>query len=103
METTERASGQISVGLLEVDPLAYQAWFAGRDLNLSRSQIELLALLISNRQRVLSRDELAEALGLARGRSVDVMLTALRRILDRDFVRNVRGRGWILVAHALEV
>lgn len=96
------AIGAIVLGGLRVDVESYRAEFAGRVLDLSRSQLELLAILVANRHRVVSRDELSEALGLARGRSVDVLLSGLRREIGRDFVRNIRNRGWILEPGALE-
>lgn len=89
-------AGSLSLGVLEVDSESYRASFAGRMLGLSRSQVELLAILIANRHRVISRAELSKALGLVRPRSVDVLLTGLRRELGRSFVRNVRNRGWIV-------
>jgi two-component system, OmpR family, response regulator len=95
-------SGEIEVGALHVDLEGYRADFEGRSLALSRSQFELLAILLVHRQRVVSRAELSEALGLSRGRSVDVLLSGLRRQIGRDFVRNVRNRGWIVEAGSLE-
>lgn len=97
----DTGSEPLLLGVLEVDPVGYRASFAGRLLEVSRSQLELLAYLIANRQRVVSREELSDALGLARGRSVDVLLSGLRQILGNDFVRNVRNRGWIIEARAL--
>jgi two-component system OmpR family response regulator len=90
------------VGALWVDLEGYRAAFGGRPLGLSRSQLELLAILLANRHRVVSRAELSEALGLSRGRSVDVLLSGLRREIGRDFVRNIRTRGWIVEPEALE-
>jgi len=92
----------LSLGALELDIEGYRAFFNGRELQVSASQMELLTLLINNHSRVVSRDELSESLGLARARSVDVILSSLRRELGRDFLRNVRNRGWIVVAEALE-
>lgn len=94
--------GAIVLGSLRVDVESYRAEFAGRALTLSRSQLELLAILVASRHRVVSRDELSEALRLARGRSVDVLLSGLRREIGRDFVRNIRNRGWIVEPGALE-
>ncbi|MEX2554235.1 MAG: winged helix-turn-helix domain-containing protein [Actinomycetota bacterium] len=94
--------GAIVLGRLWVDVESYRAEFAGRALTLSRSQLELLAILAANRNRVVSRDELSEALRLARGRSVDVLLSGLRREIGRDFVRNIRNRGWIVEPGTLE-
>src|SRR5262249_7078941 len=94
-------TGNLALGILEVDTDSYRAWVAGRLLALSRSQVELLAIMIANRHRVLSRVELAKALRLERPRSVDVLLSGLRRQIDRPFVRNVRNRGWIVEPNAL--
>jgi DNA-binding response OmpR family regulator len=89
------------LGALEIDLAGHLAAFQGRTLQLSSSQFELLAILVANNRRVVSRAELSERLGLERGRSVDVMLSMLRRQLGCDFVRNVRKRGWIVIPEAL--
>src|SRR5918995_5085903 len=102
MEVAQATGRTIALGALRVDLEGYRAELAGRPLMLSRSQLELLAILVSNSHRVVSRQELSEALGLARGRSVDVLLSRLRRELGRDLVRNVRNRGWIVEPGALD-
>lgn len=102
-ETQQGLSDKFDLGALEVDLTGHRASFGGRVLNLSSSQLELLAILVSNHRRVVSRAELSESLSLERGRSVDVMLSTLRRELGRDFVRNVRKRGWIVVPEELDV
>lgn len=86
----------MELGTLEVDLESYRATFRDKPLSLSPSQIEMLAILLANHGRVTSREELSQAVGLRRGRSVDVMLCSLRKELGRDFVRNVRNRGWIV-------
>lgn len=105
--TDERAvpakeAGKLVAGALVVDPAGYRASFEDRPLSVSRSQLEPLAILLANAHRVVPREEMSAALGLARTRSVDVMLSLLRREIGRDFVRNVRNRGWIIVPEALE-
>jgi DNA-binding response OmpR family regulator len=97
----EPVNGNVSLGTLEVDREGYRAWLAGRALTVTRSQVELLSTLLANRHRVVSRTELSEALGLARPRSVDVLLSGLRQEIGRPFVRNVRNRGWIVEPAAL--
>lgn len=86
----------LQAGRLIVDPAAYRVWFDGRDVGLTSTQVELLSLLIANRDRVIGRNEIARSLGLRHARSVDVLLTTVRHMLGRNFVRNVRSRGWIL-------
>ena len=88
--------GTLKVGALEVDLDAYVARLEGVPLSLTSSETELLALLISNSRRVIDRTELARAIGLRQARSVDVLLSSLRHKMGRDFLRNVRGRGWII-------
>jgi DNA-binding response OmpR family regulator len=102
MSNAQVLAGVVAAGALRVDLEGYRAWLGDRPLVLSRSQLELLALLVVNRHRVVSREELSRALGLVRGRSVDVLLSGLRRAIGRDFLRNVRNRGWILEPAALE-
>ena len=103
MATLRSSELSVAVGLLEIEPGAYRATLAGRALPLSPSQFELLAFLVDNRNRVVTRDELAHAGHLEHERSVDVALSSLRRVLGREFVRNVRNRGWILEPSALTV
>lgn len=98
----QSSSSRVKVGPLEAEPHAYRARLGGRVLQLSASQHELLAFLVLNRGRVVSRSELAKAGGLLEGRSVDVALSALRRALGNGVVRNVRSRGWILEPSAFE-
>lgn len=86
----------LAAGALLVDPAAYRVRFGRHELDLTSTQVELLALLIRNRDRVMARDEIARSLGLRHARSVDVLLTTIRHSLGRNFVRNVRSRGWIL-------
>jgi DNA-binding response OmpR family regulator len=84
------------LGPLEVDLESYRATLSAKPLDLSPSQLEMLAILVANHGRVTSREELSKAVGLRRGRSVDVMLCSLRKELGHDFIRNVRNRGWIV-------
>ena len=97
MRTAEelRTTSALVAGALEVEPQAYRALLDGRPLALSPSQLEVLRFLVANRDRVVSRAELAKAAGLEQGGSVDVVLSSLRRLLGDGFVRNVRNRGWI--------
>ena len=85
----------LTLGLLSVDVPGGTASVDGRTLNLSRRHVELLAVLVANRNRVVSRAELSAALGFQRGRSIDVLLSALRHEMGFPFVRNVPKRGWM--------
>ncbi len=89
------------MGALEVDLERYRATLNDKLLNLSPSQLEMLAILVANEGRVTSREELSKAVGLRRARSVDVMLCTLRKQIGQDLIRNVRNRGWIIDAEML--
>lgn len=92
----EPAARRLSLGDLNVDLVAYRASLGERVLELSVTQIEVLAVLLDNPERVISRAELSAAVGLRRGRSVDVILSRIRKEVGRDFIRNVRSRGWVV-------
>jgi DNA-binding response OmpR family regulator len=96
LETSGNTRGAYELGALVVDLDSYSARLDGHVLEVSGSQLELLAVLIANKQRVMDRSEIAGALGLRHARTVDVLLSNLRHLIGRDFVRNVRSRGWII-------
>ncbi len=89
-------SWSVAVGRLEVDLSGYRAKFRDRLLALNASQIEVLAILLVNRSRVCSRQKLCEALNLYGARSVDEILTKLRRQVGEDFIKNIPNLGWII-------
>jgi DNA-binding response OmpR family regulator len=91
----------ISVGSLEVDPNAYTARFDGQEVELSATEVEMLATLAANSTKVSSRRELAQATGLSE-RTIDVVISALRQKIAPELIRNVRGRGWILNRRTLQ-
>jgi DNA-binding response OmpR family regulator len=93
---SEARARWFALGPLEVDLESYRATISDKPLDLSPSQLEMLAILVANHGRVTSREELSKAVGLRRGRSVDVMLCSLRKELGHEFIRNVRNRGWIV-------
>jgi DNA-binding response OmpR family regulator len=96
LDTSGKVRGKYELGSLSVDLDSYSARLGERELLVSSSQLELLAVLIANKDRVTDRHELAEILDLRHDRTVDVLLTGLRQHIGREFVRNVRSRGWII-------
>lgn len=91
-----------TVGGLTLCASAYTATFDGRPLDLSGTEVEMLHFLLENESRVSSRQELAILLG-KRESTIDILITRLRQKVGRDFIRNVRGRGWIVDRAKLEV
>ena len=91
----EKIPGTLWLGRLQVCPSIYTAYYDGRELEMSGTEIEILSYLIENHGRVSSRPELAEILG-RRESTIDILITRLRQKVGRNFIRNVRGRGWII-------
>jgi DNA-binding response OmpR family regulator len=97
---------RLRVGSLDVNWATRSAQMQGRDLALTTAEFELLALLIRNRGRVLSRDRIInETRGIdweAFDRSIDVLISRLRQKLGDDprhpaFIRTVRGAGYLFI------
>jgi DNA-binding response OmpR family regulator len=101
--TLERPSTRTVFGPLEIDLAEGRASLAGLRLHVNPAELGLLALLVANHNRVISRQKLADGLGTLSVHYIDVLLSGLRRQLGPGFVRNVRKRGWILVPAALGV
>jgi DNA-binding response OmpR family regulator len=93
----------VRVGPLEVNSTTRSASLKGRTLPLTTAEFELLAFLVRNRGRVLSRDRIMAAMrGIdaeAYDRSIDVLVSRVRQKLGDDakrarFIRTVRGIGY---------
>ena len=89
-------------GELSLDLERKRLFRGGEEVALTAAEYGLLALLAQNSQRVLSRDEIMQAL---RGidadiysRAIDVLVSRLRRKLGQpDLIRTERGFGYQLV------
>ena len=89
---------------VELDRDAMTARRGGRDIELSRTEYQLLELLLANPRRVLSRDVIFEKVwGYDFGpesNSLDVYIGYLRRKLEaggeKRIIQTVRGVGYVL-------
>lgn len=73
------------------------------EVELTAKEFELLKLLVSNKNRVLTRDQIASALyeyDYTESNSIDVYIRFLRKKLDDDFeeklIHTVRGIGYMI-------
>jgi DNA-binding response OmpR family regulator len=104
----DRATGTaiLRLGALEVDPNAHAARLDGEVLELTRTEFNLLHLLLRNRGRAFSRAYLHDAVwgepAVEGDRSVDNAILRLRRKLRRlgDSIETVWGVGYRLSASA---
>lgn len=99
----ELAIGPVQIGQLTFDPERAELSGPEEIVRLTGGEAALLAALAHKPNEVLSREELASALGTeeAGERAIDVQVTRLRRKIEVDareprFLHTVRGRGYVL-------
>ncbi len=100
---TAAAGGLLRLGDLEVDPVGRQVHRAGRVIQLSRTEFDLLELLVRKTGAVMNRSEIYEhvwggALDVA-SKTLDVYVGYLRRKTERHglqrLIHTVRGVGYV--------
>jgi DNA-binding response OmpR family regulator len=89
----------VQVGDLEVDLRARRTTVAGEDVELTRKEFDLLALLVSDPGAVRTRQEILESVWDAHWygptKTLDVHIAALRKKLgDPGLIETVRGVGF---------
>ncbi len=96
-------SGPLRIGAAEFDVERGELRDASGPIRLTGGEAALLTALARKPNEVLSREEIAEALGMddSGERAVDVQVVRLRRKIEADpreprFLHTVRGRGYIL-------
>lgn len=96
-------AGPIRLGALEFDPARLLLSGADGPIHLTGGEAQLLAALARRPGETLSREDIADALGMddAGERAIDVQVTRLRRKIEADpreprVLQTVRGRGYAL-------
>ncbi|MBS4208382.1 response regulator transcription factor [Bacillus sp. FJAT-50079] len=104
IEDTEEKTN-IQIGDLTVFPEKYEAELAGAKLDLTPKEFELLLYLANNQGKVLSRNQLLDAVWnydfAGDSRIVDVHISHLREKIEEDtkrplYIKTVRGFGYKL-------
>ncbi|OQS37713.1 response regulator transcription factor [Chromobacterium haemolyticum] len=92
--------GSLSLGALSLQPARQSANWQGREVALTRTEFELLALLARMAGRVMSRDELLNQVWgyehFPSTRTVDTHILQLRQKLPGLAIETVRGVGYRL-------
>ncbi len=99
-----RAHGQaqtrLEVGDVVLDPAAHQVWLAGKLVELSTREYDLLHVFMLNAGRVLSREQLEQQLYKwgteVTSNAVEVHIYHLRRKLRPELIETLRGVGYVL-------
>ena len=101
------ADARLRIGELQIDPARRTATLAGKPLELSRKEFDVLTLLAGEAGRVVTRERLLEDVWdtswFGSTKTLDVHVSALRRKLGDDptaptYLHTVRGVGFRLVA-----
>ena len=107
--TAGEPHARVQIGRLEIDFDAREVTLGGRRQPLTAYEFELLAVLARAAGRVLSREQILDALkGTAYeafDRSIDVHISKLRAKLEANsraprYIKTVRGAGYVLARDA---
>jgi DNA-binding response OmpR family regulator len=104
LRRSETADGVLTVADLVVDPATRRVERGGEEVELTRLEFDLLALLVSNSPRVLTREVLHDRVwghdGTFMSNSLEVAISQLRRKVDADtdrrLIHTVRGVGYVV-------
>jgi two-component system, OmpR family, response regulator QseB len=95
-----RTEPVLTAGALALNPATHEVRLDGEPVALSAREFALLAALLARPGAILSRAQLEEKLygwnEEVDSNAVDVHLSALRKKLGADAIRNVRGLGWVI-------
>jgi two-component system OmpR family response regulator/two-component system response regulator QseB len=94
------ASPRLRVGEVELDPAARTVSFRGHSVDCKAKEFDVLAELMRNAGRVLSRDQLAERIygwgEEIESNVIEVHIHHLRRKLSPEVISTVRGVGYLM-------
>ena len=95
-----RADPILQAGDLTLNPATHEALLRGKPVSLSAREFALLEALLDRPGAVLSREQLEEKLygwnEEVESNTVEVYVHSLRKKLGQDFIRNVRGVGYMV-------
>jgi two-component system, OmpR family, alkaline phosphatase synthesis response regulator PhoP len=103
MEQTEEKEALMRIGELVIDPEGYVITRNGEEIDLTPKEFELLLYMANHRGKVLSRDQLLNAVWnydyIGDSRIVDVHVSHLREKIETDsrspvYIKTVRGIGY---------
>ncbi|MCE7793375.1 response regulator transcription factor [Salipaludibacillus sp. CUR1] len=101
----ERKTTKVTIGDVEVFPENYEVFLRGEALELTPKEFELLVYLTNNKGRVLTRDQLLNAVWnyefVGDTRIVDVHISHLREKIEPNtkkpvYIKTIRGLGYKL-------
>ena len=98
--STGRASNLIEYNDIILDPQKHQVTKNGKEITLSQSEYQILHYLLSHTGKVVTRQKLNEIIhgwdSNSESNSLEVFIHHLRKKIDRDLVRTIRGIGYMV-------
>lgn len=100
---TEGNANRLNFGDWQLDSVERQVRDGlGRVLELTPAEFDLLAVLVGRAGRMQSRDQLMEAVGTADSeagsRSIDILISRLRKKMGAELIETCRGHGYRFTA-----
>ena len=87
-------------GDIEIDINTKTLTRAGQHVTLSRTQFDILLILLQNCGRYFSKQQIEEKIygwdDLVESNTIEVHISALRRKLGKDMIKTVRGIGYVI-------
>lgn len=97
----KQSTESLTVDGLVIDREKYAVIQNGKEIKLPRKEFELLYLLISNANKVVTRDRIFEAIWgrdvIVVDRTIDVHIRRLRSKIGEDLIQTVKGVGYKFV------
>lgn len=98
-----RADTLIQCGELTLNPATRETTFGGKPLTLSARELAVLEALLERPGAVLSREQLEEKLygwnEEVESNAIEVYIHGLRKKLGADFIKTIRGVGYMVPRH----
>lgn len=95
-----RSESALRHGQLELDPFARQVRWAGRSVELSTREFDVLLALLEVRPRVLSRQQIESMLyrwdKFLESNAIEVYVHRLRKKLGKELIQTVHGVGYFV-------
>lgn len=89
---------EVEVGELVLNEKAYTAFFRGQTLELNNKEFNLLSYLTKNKNIVLSRNQILQAVwgyDVGETRTVDNHIARLRKLGLDEYIQTVHGAGYV--------
>lgn len=104
--STGRAESQLHYRNIVLDPAAHTVFVEGESVNFPRREFALLQKLLENEGTVLSREQLMQSLygwdEDVDSNTLEVHIHNLRKKLDANYIRTIRGVGYMVEKQAAD-